>query len=313
MNNNVRQRILIIKLGALGDFVMQMDYVAAIHKAYPNAHFTFMTSKPFVPFVKCLSWVEDIIVDSHPRLNLMEWVRICKKQIADRHFDFIFDLQNSKRTRERYFSLVRFFSAQSVTWMGFQKKAPMCVRRIDKKHAWSLGKVTFDKMEIPLEPVDLSVFKGEEKNFHLLPDVPFALVIPGCSPKHPYKRYPKELYTEVVQMLEAKGVPAVVLGTRVEAEQISYICAHTHAINFQDKASLLDMPALAKRALCVIGNDTGPVHMACLCGTKGVVLFCEKTSKSAQNLANIKNIIATNIGDIPPTEILKQLSDLIKD
>ena len=307
-----RQHILIIKLGALGDFVMQMDHVQAIHAAWPDAHITFMTSKAFVPFVKCLDWVDEIIVDTHPRLNLKQWYVICKRCIADKKWDFIFDLQNSRRTRERYFSLVRFFTPFSFKWCSYNKNKPLRVRSVEKHQRFSLGKMTTSEMPLDLKPVDLSFCKGKQENFHLLPKEKFVLFIPGCSAKHPYKKWPVQSYVALAKMLEEKNIPVVVLGTSMEAMEIDSICAQTHALSFKDKASLLDIPALADKTLCVIGNDTGPVHMACLCHTHGIVLFGGQTAKSAQKLPNVVNIIRDNIADITPEEVYEVFNKMDK-
>ena len=308
-----KQKILIIKLGALGDFVMQMDYVKAIHKLHPDADITFMTSRAFVPFVKCMDFVNHIIVDSHPRWNIKEWYRICKREIADKKWDFIFDLQNSRRTRERYFNLVRFFSPFSFSWGVYAKKGLLKVKEVEKMRRFSLGKLSFKEMTLPLEPVDLSIFHGEQKYFDLLPKEKFILFVPGCSPTHPYKRWTKETYAELARLVDEKlNLPVVVLGTKAEGEEIDFICANSKAISFKDKAGLLDIPALADRALCVVGNDTGPMHMACFCKTYGIVLFCKITAKSAQNHENIKNIIAENIGDISSSEVFNYIKHVIE-
>ena len=312
MSDN-KARILIIKLGALGDFVMQMDYVQAIHRLYPDADITFMTSKAFVPFVKCLPYVKNIVVDTHPRLKLNEWWRICKNEIADKKWDYIFDLQNSRRTRERYFRLVRFFSGFSFKWCVYAKNGALNVKKVEKKHRFCLGKLTLEKMYLTLKPVDLSVFKGDKKNFSVLPKEKFVLFVPGCSPKHPYKRWPKENYAKLARMIEKDNIPVVVLGTKAEADEISYICQNSKAISFQDKASLLDIPALANRALCVVGNDTGPMHMACLCKTYGIVLFCKITERSAQKHSNVKNIIAEHIEDISPQKVYSYIQTVEKE
>lgn len=292
-----RKNILIIKLGALGDFIFQSGVVFALHKKYPDAHFTFMTTKPFVPFVKCMPFVENVIVDTRPRWSIKGWWNTCKSGIADKKWDFIFDLQASARTRKKYFSLARFLTPYSMRW-AYLSKGGFHVMKVEKKHRFSLGKMT--QSDMPFKPfaVNMSFCRGEQKNFSLLPKKPFMLVIPGCSATHPYKRWPAEKYLELVLRAEKKGIPSVVLGTNAESKEIQAICQNSKAISFQNKASLLDIPALAARACVVVGNDTGPVHMSCFVKTPAVVLFCKKTEKSAYKAANITNLIAPDIADI---------------
>ena len=301
-----QKNILIIKLGALGDFILQLGWVFALYKKYPEAKFTFMTTKPFVPFVKCMPFVSEIIVDTRPRYNLKEWWNTCKKGIADTKWDYIFDLQSSKRTRRKYFNLSRFFSKYDMHW-GCLDKTGFIIHSVEKKHRFSFGKLSKSVMPFTPLDIDLSFIKGEEKNFCLLPNKPFLLIIPGCSANHPYKRWPKEKYLSLVLAAQEKGIPSVVLGTNAEHEEIEYICQNSNAVSFQNKASLLDIPALAAKASVVIGNDTGPVHMSCFSKTPAIVLFCEKTARSANDFPNVTNLIGPDIADISVEQVWSEV------
>ncbi|MBO5997549.1 MAG: glycosyltransferase family 9 protein [Alphaproteobacteria bacterium] len=305
------QKFLIIKLGALGDFILQLGWVFALHKKYPDAHFTFMTTKPFVPFVKCMPFIENIIVDKRPRYNVKDWLDTCKKGIADTKWDMIFDLQASKRTSKKYFSLVRFLSPFSVHW-AYLSPEGFTVLNVEKKHRFTMGKLTKTSMSFAPMPIDLSFCKGEQKNFHLLPEKPFMLLIPGCSALHPYKRWPAEKYLELALRAEEKGIPTVVLGTDAEAKEIQTICQNSKAVNFQSKASLLDIPALAARSCVIVGNDTGPVHMSCFVQKPAIVLFCQRTARSANKMANITNLVADQIEDISVDAVWKEVQKSIK-
>jgi len=75
------QNILIIKLGALGDVILRTGTVMSIHERFPNAKITVMTTKPFVSLFKSMSCVSDVIVDTKPRYNLLEWFKTCKINI----------------------------------------------------------------------------------------------------------------------------------------------------------------------------------------------------------------------------------------
>ena len=199
------KNILIIKLGALGDVILQSGWIFAIHEKYPDARITFMTTKSFVPFIKCIPFIDEIIVDSRPRYNIKEWWKTCKKEIADRKWDYIFDLQSSKRTRKKYFNFARFFTKYNMRW-AYLKKGHFTLMQVEKKRRFSLGKLTGQPFDLKPKAVDLSFVKGEEKNFYLLPEKPFLLIIPGCSALHPYKRWPVEKYLQLVLKAEEKDI-----------------------------------------------------------------------------------------------------------
>ena len=75
---------------------------------------------------------------------------------------------------------------------------------------------------------------------------------------------------------------------------------------------MLDIPDLAHRAEAVIGNDTGPMHMAELTDTPCVTLFCQKTAKSALDRENVTNLSGEKIEDISPETVLKKLFSVLQ-
>ena len=301
-----QKNILIIRLGALGDVILQSGWIFAVREKYPDAHITFMTRKPFASFIKCIPFIDRVIVDTHPRYNLKEWWKICKTEIADKKWDYIFDLQASNRTRKKYFNFARFLTKYNMRWAYLSKKH-LIVNQVEKKHRFSFGKLTQKPLDLEPKAVDLSFVKGEQKNFHLLPKKPFLLIIPGCSASHPYKRWPAQKYLELVLKAEKNGIPSVVLGTNAEKEQIDIICQNSKAVNFLNKASLLDIPALASKSAVIVGNDTGPVHMSCFSKRPAIVLFCQKTAGSANDLPNVMNLIAKDISDISVEQVWNEI------
>jgi ADP-heptose:LPS heptosyltransferase len=66
----------------------------------------------------------------------------------------------------------------------------------------------------------------------------------------------------------------VVVGLAEErdlATQIVAKCPETRDLT--GKTSLLELFALARGAVCAVGNDSGPMHMAAAAGVPSVVLF----------------------------------------
>ena len=62
------QRILIIKHSALGDFIFSLGTMQEIKNRYPDAHFTLLTTKPFVKIAQQTGVFNEIIVDSRERM-----------------------------------------------------------------------------------------------------------------------------------------------------------------------------------------------------------------------------------------------------
>ena len=71
-----------------------------------------------------------------------------------------------------------------------------------------------------------------------------------------------------------------------------------YAVDFMDKASLLDIPDLARGAAITVGNDTGPSHMARLAGAKIVVLFPPYSTDAAEETPRFAKLTAESVYDI---------------
>lgn len=273
--------ILVIKLSALGDIVLATGLLREIRERHPSARITFLTRGAFAEFGRSMGLFDEVLVDNRERYAGF-W-KVGFGIVAHGHYDLVYDLQDKTRTRA-YRRIARFCGRWSMVW------------RLRFKSRY--------------EP-DLSFCHGAHENFHLLPER-YALLIPGCSPGHPHKMWPAESYRELSRRLGERGLRSVVMGTKAEAEQIRAIIeGNPHAVDFMGKSSLADIPDLARGAEFVIGNDTGPSHMARIAGAKTITLFCKITEKSAREAPNAINVIRERISDISVDDVLAAADDLV--
>ena len=301
------ENILVIKHGALGDFCMSIGMMQAIRHKHPDAKLTLLTSAGMVKIAEQTGFFSEILIDNRPRYNLKKWYYVCKRILADKSFDFIYDLQSSRRTFRKYYPIARFLTGNKMSW-GRLAKGGLDFYITPQKKKWSFQKP--EKTFIPLqrETSDLSFCHGEGKYFHELPPR-YVLLIPGCSANHPYKRWPAESYRRLSEELGKQGISSVVLGTNEEKEAVEIITKNNpYTVSFLNKSGLLDIPDLARKSFVVVGNDTGPVHMAALTGKPTIALFCAITQKSASTQPNAVNIIETDIADISVETVLKALT-----
>ena len=71
-----------------------------------------------------------------------------------------------------------------------------------------------------------------------------------------------------------RGSPPVLIGTAAEAPVLASISREVPgAINLGGRTSLGQIAAVARRATCAVGNDTGPIHIAATVGCPTVALF----------------------------------------
>jgi len=91
------RRILVIKLGALGDFVQGFGPFAAIRAHHPTAHITLLTTRPFAGLAEASPWFDAVWHDGRPPwLDLRAVARLAGRLRAGR-FERVYDLQTSPR------------------------------------------------------------------------------------------------------------------------------------------------------------------------------------------------------------------------
>jgi len=62
------ERILVIKLGALGDVVLALGPFAAIRRHHPDARITLLTTEPYAAFLSASGWFDEVWTDDRPPL-----------------------------------------------------------------------------------------------------------------------------------------------------------------------------------------------------------------------------------------------------
>ena len=108
----------------------------------------------------------------------------------------------------------------------------------------------------------------------LAPPNPFSLIVPGGSAHRFEKRWPAERFADLARHLLERSCPPVLIGTAAEAPVLAGISREVPgAIDLGGRTSLGQIAALARRATCAVGNDTGPIHMAAAVGCPTVALF----------------------------------------
>jgi ADP-heptose:LPS heptosyltransferase len=265
------KRILVIKHGALGDFVLATGPFKAIRAHHPRAQVTLMTSPAYAALGRACGWFDAVWEDSRPRpWDLASWLAIAARLRSGR-FDRVYDLQNSDRTRAYFFLLGR----RRGEWSGI---APGCShphRNRARGRLHTLDRQA-EQLEIagiaPLPPPDLSWADAEVDHFAL--DGAFALMVAGGAAHRPDKRWPAARYIELARHLETQGIRPVLLGTAAEREVLAEIAAAVpSALELCDQTSFAEIAALARGARVALGNDTGPIHVIAACGCPTVVLF----------------------------------------
>lgn len=261
--------ILVIKLGALGDFIQALGPMAAIRRHHAGDRITLLTTAPYAELARASGYADRVWSGGRPgRLDVAGW--LCLRHRLCSGFARVYDLQNNGRT-SLYFRLMR----PRPEWVGV---APGASHRNDSPertagtafsgHVQTLALAGITDVHVD----DLAWMTASPDGFNLRN--PYVLLVPGCSPGKTEKRWPAARYGMLARLLAGRGVQPVILGTAPERTLAAEICALCpEALDLTGRTGLFQLAALARGAAGAVGNDTGPMHLIGPTGCPCVVLF----------------------------------------
>jgi ADP-heptose:LPS heptosyltransferase len=266
-------RVLIVKLGALGNVILSLGPFAAIRRHHATDHITLLTTRPWAEFLARSPWFDEVLIDERPEWwDLAGWWRLRRKFIAGR-FDRVYDLQTSARS-SRYFQL--FPRHARPEWSGIAHGSSHPDRNPNRNRLHDIDRQFAQLRAAGVTetlPADLSWARADLAQFGL-PDS-FALLVPGSSAHRRVKRWPARRYTDLAATLLMRGITPVILGT---GEDECALARGMHgalpdAMDLTNRTSLPELASLARAACFAVGNDTGPMHLIAAAGCRSVVLF----------------------------------------
>ncbi len=253
-------RILVIKLGALGDVVMATPLLDAIARHHAGDELELLTTPAFVPlFAEWPRYRVTSFARAGWRNNLavLRWLR-------DSRFDRIYDLQANDRTalwcalsgsRERVGNHNRFPYSHhpSDAWRG------QC-HIFERMRAVLASVGITDIAERPLLPC------GEAARLKVatwcqaqgLGDQRVVLLHAGASPTRPEKRWPH--FAALAARLLAIGHKVVWLGAEPDSTRNGEL-ARVGGIDATGVFALPELAELGRHAHFAVTNDSGPMHV----------------------------------------------------
>lgn len=302
-----REKILVIKLSALGDFLMALGPMAAIRRHHPDAHITIMTTRPFADMAGRSGYADAVEVVTRAKFyEIGAWLRMYKF-LNGGGFSRVYDLQLNGRSNN-YFRLLR----KKPVWSGIAPGAAHNYAAENpawrQMHAFTRHKTMLARLGIDVTVPDMRWMQTDVSL--LAPKGPYVLLFPGCAPQHPYKRWPAAKFAALALKLQHQGYEVCLIGTAAEQDAIAKIKSIApDCRDLAGRTSLYDIATLAAGAAAAVGNDTGPSHLAALSGCPVVVLFSGVTDPalSAPVGDAVTVIQSEDIADISVDDVLKQL------
>lgn len=312
-------RILVIKLGALGDMIQAFAPFAQIRRAHPDAQITLLTTPAFAALAQASGLFDVIRTDGRPK-GAAATVRLFV-DLRRQGYQRVYDLQTSGRTR----NYIHGFWPRPPQWSGISPGASHRQTRPDRDAMHNLDRMA-DQLHVAgagpaygagMAPApDLGFLiaaargAGEPVAARHGLAAPFALLIPGASPVKPQKFWPIEYYGALAQALQAQGLAVGVIGGPSEGALAAFISAAAPgAADLTGRTSLEDIAGLAAEAAVVIGNDTGPTHLAAYAGAPGLMLMSMVSDPAhCGPRARMRSLRRDDLAALRPDEVMAALS-----
>lgn len=296
-------RILVIKLGALGDFVLAFSPFAAIRAHHPASHITLLTTPPFAGLAQAAPWFDAVLTDA--RAPWWDLARLARLRRSMQGFDMVYDLQTSGRSGW-YHRL-----AGRPRWSGIARGCSHPHANPCRNHMHTL-----ERQREQLASAGITAFPAPDLAWLAKdpPDVPrpYALLVPGAAPHRPRKRWPAERFAALAQILVDAGRTPVIAGGAQDASLAACIrAAAPAAVDMTGRTSLRSLAALAAGAAVAIGNDTGPMHLAAAMGTRCVVLFSADSDPAlTRPRGDVTILSAPSLADLPVARVAEALAEV---
>lgn len=269
------ERVLVIKHGAFGDLVQADGILRDIRAFHPDAEITLLTAPAFSKLMSRCPHVDHVLTDARrPLWNIREWARLARIFKAGR-FSRVYDLQNSDRTE-----LYRKLFFRHARWNGHRVRT--------RREAALEGLVRQLQGEgIPTEhglAPDVSWMVEDMTGLMRREGVriPYVVLIPGSSARHPHKRWP--FYDQLAHALLERGHDVVTAPGPDEIDLAKSIPGHT-LLGPNGFLNWFELAGVLKGASFIVGNDTGPSHVASCLRKPGVALFGPHTSAALTGIA----------------------------
>ena len=285
-------RILIIKLGSIGDIVHTLSAVATLRQSFPKAEIDWLVEKKSSVVLKCYPYLNQVIeIDTQKwRRSLWHWKSYkefwsCLTKLRNRKYDVAFDFQGLWKSA--FFG----FLAGAQNLVGFHKnylKEPSC-------RIFYTSKVLPEKNLLHIIEINQELVRSQEASFSLSKPVEFKvlekdkvyvnelleqyqledfiILNPGggwITKKWPAKNYGL-LHNKIKNLI---GIPTVFTWGPGEKNLIEEVrSASTGEPLLCFPTTIPQFIALVQRSRLFIGGDTGPLHLATACETPVVGIY----------------------------------------
>jgi len=292
------ERLLIVRLSAMGDVIHTLPAAQALREAFPQAHIGWLLEErwaellcaPGFPRRGPRSSLRPLVDEVHT-VNLKGWkkslfsistlqrIATVWNDVRGARYDVAVDLQGAIRSAV----LARWSGARVVYGAGEPRESPASLwytrkvvahgrhvveQNVSVAEAFLERRVTVPHAQLPRDA------GAEARIGQQLADCgigEFAILNPGAG--WGAKRWPAERYGEVACGLADLGMQSILNYGPGEEELVRAAEAASGGMARAMSCTLTELIALTRRARLFVGGDTGPLHLAAALSVPVVAIY----------------------------------------
>ena len=291
-------KILIVRLGAMGDILHALPAVTGIRAALPEATIGWAVEEKWIELLAAAGEAQRgptssrrPVVDVIHTVNTKQWRRMRGRRLLN-------DLQEIRR--ERYDLAIDFQgaikSAALSSLVGARARTGFVTPRepmarffysakfprngehvIEQNHGLAAAAVTKFvgqadiKLTAPALPQDEATEQWAHNEIQRLGIAGFAIMNPGAG--WGAKQWPAERFGEVARALAVHNLKTLVNAAPGEERLAAAVIKAGNGNALELRCTIAQLIAITRRARLFIGGDTGPLHLAAALEVPTVGLF----------------------------------------
>jgi heptosyltransferase-1 len=281
-------KVLIVKVGAMGDVLHALPAVAALRHARPDWQIDWAVSDRWAPLlgnsegdgpvVNRVHLVDTRLWKAKPfSWKTLRSVLVLRKDLRSQHYDIVVDMQGTLRSAViGRFARAKVFAGYADPRESFAARLYSHKLKRRGMHVVDQGAALLgEACGIPLQPMPFAMPKEiwadnwAEQNAVFTRPMCLLAVSAGWGAK----RWPAERFGALAKDLRAMGYDVVVNAPgRDDALANSVVAASDGAARIV-VCNVAGLIALMRRTDLLIGGDSGPAHMAAALAVPTVALF----------------------------------------
>jgi ADP-heptose:LPS heptosyltransferase len=277
-------KILIVRLDAIGDFVIWLSAAKALRQMYAGSHVTLLGNDLWTDLAKQLPWFDAVWPLNRKKFLMNPLYRL--KMLVKIHRGGFQTVIHTAYNRDFFVGDASVRASRAHKRIGFagstENIKPWHKRFSD---TWYTTLITSGQKHQLDQDADFVRGLGAEyevslpvlPRFPLSKDFPlrdYYVIVPGAG--HEMRQWPIERFQEIARRIYNKtGLTGVLCGGKREVNSSRAFSRNLNApfMDMVGRTALLDLTSIVAHARFIVGNDTGAIHIAVATSTPSLCVL----------------------------------------